>query len=310
MKKINYYFTLFLVSFITLFSFFNMFQIVKLSNHVIMIVVENLLPSLLPFMILISLCLSLGILNLFSYLIQFLFMPLFSLSPIMSSIYFVSFFCGYPTNVKIIKEAYQLNYLNNNELQHLLKIASFSSISFIFVSLKLEFDIALIIYLCHITPSILVALLYHKKQKRQTIDESIKFLLRPHISFVSALKNSLISSCYAFIFILGYMLVFQFLGNALSIFIKDTFILAIIQGVLEFSSGSLQLLTFNHSVLIYSIICFNLSFAGISVMMQTDNLLEGINYSFFKYFKARLIHGLLSFTLCYLTLTILTIQIF
>lgn len=298
MKKLNYYFTLFLVIFITLFSFFNMFQIVKLSSQVISIVVENLLPSLLPFMILISLCLSLGILNLFSYCIQFLFMPLFSLSPTMSSIYFISFFCGYPTNIKMIKESYQLGYLSLDELQHLLSIASFSSISFIFVSLKIEN--AFYMYLCHILPSILLACFYHKKHKRQTLEESIQFLVKPHISFVSSLKNSLLSSCYAFIFILGYMLVFQFLGNALSFFIKDSFILASIQGILEFSSGSLQLLSFPHTPLVFSLVCFNLSFSGISVMMQTDNLLEGIPYSFSKYLKARIFHAVLSFVLCYI----------
>ena len=54
----------------------------------------------------------------------------------MSSIYFISFFCGYPTNVKMIKEAYTLKYINDSELQHLLSIASFASISFIFVSLN------------------------------------------------------------------------------------------------------------------------------------------------------------------------------
>lgn len=303
MKKLNYYFTLFLVIFITLFSFFNMFQIVKLSSQVISIVVENLLPSLLPFMILISLCLSLGILNLFSYFIQFLFTPLFSLSPIMSSIYFISFFCGYPTNVKMMKEAYELGYIDQDELQHLLSIASFASISFIFVSLKMEY--AVIVYLCHILPSIMIACLYHKKHKWQTLSQSIAFLVKPHISFVQALKNSLISSCYAFIFILGYMLVFQFLGNALTPFIKDSFVLACIQGVLEFSSGSLQILNFPHTALVYAIVCFNLSFSGISVMMQTDNLLEGIPYSFFKYAKARLFHALLSFLLCYLAFTFL-----
>ena len=99
-KNSNYYFTLLLVAFITLFSFFNMFQIVSLSNNVIKIIINNLLPSLLPFMILISLCLSLGLLNLFSYLIQWIFKPLFKLSPIMSSIYFISIFCGYPTMLK------------------------------------------------------------------------------------------------------------------------------------------------------------------------------------------------------------------
>ncbi len=297
MKKINYYFTLLLVIFITLFSFFNMFQIVSLSNNVIKIVINNLLPSLLPFMILISLCLSLGLLNLFSYLIQWLFKPLFKLSPIMSSIYFISFFCGYPTNVKMIKEAYELKYISNQELQHLLSIASFASISFIFVSLQLENP--LIIYITHLLPSIILALFYNHRYSFQTLKESLSKLKQPHLSFVNALKQSILSSCYAFIFILGYMLVFQFIGYAISYFIDDAFINAIIQGILEFSSGSLQLLQFKHTPLVYSLVAFNLSFSGFSVMMQTDNLLDGIDYSFKKYFLARLFHGFFSFILCY-----------
>lgn len=296
MKNLNYYFTLLLVTFITLFSFFNMFQIVALSNNVIKIVINNLLPSLLPFMILISLCLSLGLLNLFSYFIQFLFKPLFKLSPIMSSIYFISFFCGYPTNVKMIKEAYTLKYINDSELQHLLSIASFASISFIFVSLNLENP--MIIYLCHILPSLTKALFYHKQYNFQTLKESLTTLIQPHLSFVAALKQSILSSCYAFIFILGYMLVFQFIGYALSNIINNDFFNAVIQGILEFSSGSLQLLQFEHTPLVYSLVCFNLSFSSISVMMQTDNLLDNIDYSFKKYFLARLYHGIGSFCLC------------
>ena len=136
MKRYNYIVTLTLITFLTVFSFFHMFTIVQVSREVIDIVFNNLLPSLLPFMILTSLCLNLGILDIFSYLIQKPFYQLFSLTPMMSSLYFVSFFCGYPTNIKLIKEAYELSYINLEELQHLLHIASFSSLSFIFVSLK------------------------------------------------------------------------------------------------------------------------------------------------------------------------------
>lgn len=94
------------------------------------------------------------------------------------------------------------------------------------------------------------------------------------------------------------MLVFQFIGYALSHIINNSFFYAIVQGILEFSSGSLQLLQFEHTPLVYSLICFNLSFSGLSVMMQTDNLLYGIDYSFKDYFMARLYHGIFSFTIC------------
>ena len=304
MKKTNYYFTLILVLFTTIFSFINMFQIVSVSKNVISIVFNNLLPSLLPSMILISLCLSLGLMQLFNYFIQWLLCPLFHLSPIMSSIYFLSFFCGYPTNAKMIKESYELGYLNIEQVQHLLSIASFSSLSFIFVSLKLDFYHALLIYLAHIIPSIIKALFYKGKYKYQNINETLTFIRNPHPSLISALKQSFISSIYAFIFILGYMLVFQFVGYSLRLFIHNDFILSIIQGLLEFSSGSIQLLRYNH-FLVYPIICFFLSFSGLSVLMQVDNLLENIPYSFKKYTLNRILHGISSF-LIYFVLQLLT----
>ncbi len=299
MKKANYYFTLFLVLFTTIFSFFNMFQIVKVSANVIHIILTNLLPSLLPFMILISLCLSLGLFDLLSYFIQWIFTPLFHLSPHMSSLYFVSFFCGYPTNAKIIKESYQLGYINNKQLQHLLSIASFASLSFIFVSLHLPFRISCIIYISHILPSIIKALFYKGPTSYISFSQTISHLKNPHMSFVKALKQSITSSITAFIFILGYMLVFQFIGYSLSYFIKDSYILAIIQGFLEFSSGSIQLLKFHHT-LVYPFISFFLSFSGLSVLMQIDNILEDIHYSFRVYVKQRLIHGIFSFILCFI----------
>ena len=304
MKKANYYFTLFLVLFTTIFSFMNMFQIVKVSTNVIQIVLSNLLPSLLPFMILISLCLSLGLFQLFSYFIQFLFSPLFHLTPHMSSLYFVSFFCGYPTNAKIIKESYELGYINIDQLQHLLSIASFSSLSFIFVSLSLPLDKALLIYLCHIIPSLIKAIIHKEDYQFLSFSETLYSLKNPHMTFVQALKQSIMSSLTAFIFILGYMLVFQFVGYSLHSIIQNEFILAVIQGFLEFSSGAIQLLKFNH-FLVYPFVCFYPSFSGLSVLMQVDNILEGIPYSFQRYFKDRLVHGLASFLLCTLIMLLL-----
>lgn len=300
MKKANYYFTLCLVLFTTVFSFLNMFQIVKVSMNVIQIVFSNLLPSLLPFMILISLCLSLGLFQLLSYFLQFIMTPLFHLTPHMSSIYFVSFFCGYPTNAKIMKESYELGYINIQQLQHLLSIASFSSISFIFISLHVSLPTALLLYICHITPSIIKALFYHGDISYMQFQDALYHMKHPHMSFIDALKNSILSSLNAFIFILGYMLVFQFISYSLS-FIHHPFLLTIIQGCLEFSSGSLQMLQYD-SFFVYPWISFFLSFSGLSVLMQVDNILEDIPYSFHHYIKDRLIHGICSFILCCLIL--------
>lgn len=292
MKRYNYILTLILVSFLTIFSFFHMFTIVQVSKEVIQIVFYNLLPSLLPFMILTSLCLNLGILDIFSFFIQKPFYDLFSLTPMMSSLYFVSFFCGYPTNIKLIKEAYELNYIDLDELQHLLHIASFSSLSFIFVSLNTPNSFLL--FICHILPSLIFALFYRHKQCYISLNDAIQVIKKPHLSFVKAFKKSIISSIYAFIFILGYMLIFQFIGSFLEDLFSCHIIINIIKGMMEFSSGSLHMT--DHLCWV----AFFLSFGGFSVMMQADNLLEDIPYSFKKYFLARLLHGIFSYLLCFL----------
>ena len=63
MKRYNAYFTILFDSFLTLFSFFHMSTIVDVSHDVITIVFKNLLPTLLPIMIIVSHCLNLGILD-------------------------------------------------------------------------------------------------------------------------------------------------------------------------------------------------------------------------------------------------------
>lgn len=301
MKNANYYFTLSLVLFTTIFSFFNMFSIVKISSDIFAVLYTNLLPSLLPFMILISLCLSLGLIHILSYFIQFLFCPLFHLTPIMSSLYFISFFCGYPTNAKIIKEAYLYKYITLDELQHLLSIASFSSLSFIFVSLTIPTPYNYIIYISHLLPSLLKALTYKHEYTYLPFNTMINYIKTPKMSFVNALKNAIKTSFYAFVFIAGYMLVFRFLSKSISFLFPHPIVYAFIQGILEFSSGSFMLLQ-NNSLIIYPLISFLLSFSGISVMMQVDNILDEIPYSFSSFFKSRIIHAFLSFFICLLVL--------
>ena len=122
---------------------------------------------------------------------------------------------------------------------------------------------------------------------------------QPHLSFVKAFKKSVLSSVYAFLFILGYMLIFQFFVS----FLQDVFpqfSFDYLKGILEFSSGSLKIIHQSKKMLRF--VCFFLSFSGFSVMMQADNLLEAIPYSFKKYFLSRLYHGILSFILCLLFL--------
>ena len=78
------------------------------------------------------------------------------------------------------------------------------------------------------------------------------------------------------------MLIFQFFVS----FLQDVFpqfSFDYLKGILEFSSGSLKIIHQSKKMLPF--VCFFLSFSGFSVMMQADNLLEAIPYSFKKIFS-------------------------
>ena len=83
-------------------------------------------------------------------------------------------------------------------------------------------------------------LFYHHPQKKLTFKQVRQTLKQPHLSFVKAFKKSVLSSVYAFLFILGYMLIFQFFVS----FLQDVFPIFFyyLKGILEFSSGSLKII--------------------------------------------------------------------
>ncbi len=299
MKKTNYIITVVCITIITGYCFINVNDTITLSNNILQLVINNLLPTLLPFMILLSLCVSLGIIHILGYFIQFLFIPLFKLSPTMSTIYFFSFFCGYPTIYKIIHDTYQNKLLNVAQVQRLLTMCNIASPIFFFITISLPYGF--LIYICHILPSIIYSLSYNNKPHYQSINETVQLVKNSHKNLNCALKNSFISSMQAFLFITGYLIVFQCISSFLFQIINNIMLTSFLNGILEFSSGAIALSKIPMTPLIYGLISFILSFTSCSILMQMDTFLDGIPCNFKKIIMSRLLFACSSFTLAYLS---------
>lgn len=301
MKKTKIYFPLIILIYITFVSFFHMNEIVSLTLQTKDQVVNQLLPALFPFMLIITICQKIGIIQLLAFFIQFISIPIFNISGNCLSIYLFSLLCGYPTNAKMINNAYNLKQINLSEAKLLLKTAHHGSLSFIifFIGIQLfnNIKIGILLEICHLLPT-LIYLIMAKKEKSDYIKWCTSWYIYSsniyNHQIFNIIKTSLTECLYAFIYIFGFMLVSKVSLISLGhLFNQNSLIY--FAGYLEFSSGIIQISQSisNLNIKLLMIISY-ISFGGLSVFLQIFQLLDYKIISFKNYFIFRIYHALIS----------------
>lgn len=248
--------------------------------------VIHLFFSLYPLMVIFSIMSDLNIFNFVSYFISLLFKTVFHLNQQETAIYLASVFSGYPTFAKLIKDNYLQNKITLDSANHLLKFTSHGSIGFIVSTLGavLFHDIptAWLLWLIQVISNLIIAFIFRKREIPQ---ES----LNPNqsLKLMKVLQSQLKSCAIVFIYIFGFILVF----NILSEMLFDHHI--IVHGFLEFSQGCLNLtnIDFNLQFLLCSIW---IAFSSFSVIFQVTTLLDGLNLDIKGYIMARILQALIS----------------
>ncbi len=298
MKKTKIYLILFIIVYISFLSFFHMSDIVNTTSEIKDMILNQLFPTLFPFMLIITICQKIGILQLLAFFLQFISRPLFKISGHILSIYLFSILSGYPTNAKMISNAYHLKQINKEEVSLLLKCAHHGSFSFIvyFIGIGIFNDIKIgfIIELCHILPTFFYLLLSHKpnNKKLSWCEAWYPFSSTVyHHQIYDIVKESLKECIMAFIYIFGFMLVCKISLISFS-HLFSLNIIVFLNGLLEFSSG---IILFTQSQYAYFIqllmIVFYLSFGSLSVFLQVIQLIHPIpirlkSYVLFRFFHA------------------------
>lgn len=286
-----------------------------------------ILPTIFPFSVICNLLICYDGISLYSKILGPLICRPLGLSKNCSFPIIASFLCGYPLGAKYSSDIYNLRYIEKNEYERLLNIASNAGPIFILgaVSISMLDNIryGYILLIANYLSSIIIGIINKPSSKKipnkissiNTINTSKKISINEN-NFGVNLKNSIEGAINTTLNIFAFVILFSVIINIIksTSFFKDAFLLFeniihlpngflynIFLGSIEFTNGCKLISTTNISIhLKLSIISFILSFSSLSVIAQVASIISKDNPNFKKYIMFKIIHGLLGFGITYL----------
>lgn len=287
---------------------FNSSTIINSVSFSFSLCINNLFPSLFPFMILSNILMEYGFVDISSEFLKPLMNKVFKVHEYASFVFILSIISGSPSNAKYINELLNKNLINEKQANKILLFTHFVNPLFIINTIGVTFlhdkKLGIIILLSHYLGNIIVGLLfrnYHKININEKINlkNAIKSLKKERNDFISILTNSIISSINTLLVILGVIttcLIITSLINTNPLF----------NGILEITQGLKYISTTNINLLKKVILTtFLISFGGFSIHAQNFSILSNKKIKYIPFFIARVIHGITSSIIVYILFKII-----
>ena len=290
-----------------------LFSVLINSNEIINIVkysyniwINNIFPSLFPFLVLSDLLINYGFVEFISEIFKPIFTKLFKINGNASFVFFMSMVSGFPSNAKNIKELYLQNKLDLKECNKILMFSHFSNPLFVLsiinnFELKYKISILFSHYFANVIIGIIIrnynAKTYNNKISLKNALNNMHNKRINNDNFGTIITNSLINSIDTLLLILGIVTTCLIITTIIeNIFNLPIFYKTIINSILELTQGLkfIELLNCSNyykGLLITSI----LSFGGLSVHLQVMSILNNIKYK--NYLLARILHVIISILL-------------
>ena len=293
-KNILYLFTLCIVLFEML---FNSQAIVESVSFSFNLCINNLFPSLLPFMILSNILIEYGFAIICSEIFKPFMIKMFKSHELGAFVFILSLISGSPSNAKYIKELLDKNNINAYEANKILLFTHFVNPLFIINTIGYKFlnnnKIGLIILISHYIGNIITAIIfryYHKYNKDSKIDlkNTLKYLKTPKKNFINILTNSIINSINTLLLILGVITTCLVITTILNIN-------PILNGLLEITQGLKYISILNIPIKLKVIFAtFLVSFGGLSIHAQVFSIMNNKKIKYLPYLIFRITHGFIS----------------
>lgn len=282
---------------------------------------NKVLPSLLPFIILINILSGLNVMGVISSIASPLTRKLWKLPGSSLLIFIMGFVAGYPMGAKMVKELLDNGTLSPCEAQKTLCFSNNCGPLFIIGTIGAlmlsSTSKGYFLLLIHVSSALLVSLIF------SFYDNSVPTRGRGHSSLpnTSTLKFSVLfnesikNAMDTIVYIGGYIIFFCVLAKIItassiihyilhSPFISSTYetaFLSLVTGLLELSNGA-SLTSMSNLSTVYSLalIAFMIGFGGLCVHFQASYILGNCGFSLAPYIISKFMQGILSFILVYL----------
>lgn len=257
---------------------------------------NNILPTLLPFMIISNLIINTKAIDLLVKWFSPLFCRLFHVSRYGVFAVVCGFFCGYPMGSKVTCDLLANNYITFNEAKYLLSFCNNTSpmfiISFIMIQnldcRSLILSSVLILYLSPVICSFIFRKIYHINSDMYN---SISYNSKCS-PYCSGLFDSCIMNAFEMITkVGGYIMIFSILvGLSQLLPFNDSLASTFFRSLFEISSG-INILSgsaFSFSTR-YTLCMFLASFGGWCAIAQTKSIIAPYRISIFPYTIEKLV---------------------
>lgn len=264
----------------------------------------NVLPCLLPFMILTKLIIDLDTMEIFTKPFSKTIMKLYKVPSCASYIYFMSILAGYPVGAKMTADLYENGKISKNEAYKMCSFCSNSGPMFIIGTvgalLMNSAKIGLILFISHVLGALLNGLIYRGikiKDEKVKLDNVKKD--KGQASFGDIVLNSVQSVLSVGAIICLFFILIEMMSPIINLLPSSLIPLA--KGIIELTKGCIE--ASNLTIFVATLTCsFLISFGGISTILQSMAMLKKLKMPLWLFSVQKITHGLIS--------TILTAIIF
>lgn len=256
---------------------------------------ENMIPSLLPFMILSGILIQLDLSALFSKPFGILLKPVFKVNNYCIYVIVMGFICGFPMGAKACVDLFQREKITKNEARYLLSFTNnIGPAYFLTFVLGQIYQTHNIFFSCFIMFGIPflygIFLRYTVYRNKISFTETTVTLAKPDMSFFDAVDTAITNGLVQIGILGGYMLFFNLLILIPYLLLGNHYCYSFLHSLTEISGG-LTLTGKENMPYIHKFIFVHtaLAFNGLCCLFQTLHLLKGTGLSGQKYMLHKII---------------------
>lgn len=256
------------------------------------ICINNLFPSLFPFLIISNLLTYYGFIEVCSKRFKFIMNKFFGVHENGAYILIMSMLSGSPSNSKYIVQLLDKNLISNKDANKLLAFTHFVNPLFIIGAIGTTFlknkSIGIIILISHYLGNFIIGIIKREKYSNNVYNYKEK----NNNSFINVLTNSINDTINTLMLVLGVITSCLIITTIIHNIFHTS---PLFNGILEITQGVKYVSLSNQKLLIKTLfITFYISFGGFSIHMQVMSILEKKKIRYLPYFRARIMHGIIS----------------
>lgn len=276
----------------------------------------TVVPTLLPFMIISSVIVETGSYRIITHVLGYIMKPVFHLPREASYPLLIGLLCGFPMGSKITADMVKAGKLSVSDGNVLLTFCNNISPPFV-ISYMTAYVLQMndsagkmIIFIMLVSPIITGIItsrlipLINTAYISSSRSNNITAHTNPSSDGSSktdgfSIDRCILSAIQNIVKLGGYIIIFSIICSLTHIIIKDSYIYAVISGILEITSGLGAFTLISLSVKKIYTVCILSSFGGICTIAQTLCMINGSRLSIRLYVFGKLINCLVTFILLF-----------